>query len=102
MKRYLLAVLAVAGLAVAVLFLPGTGPVAAKSQKPTAVFDSQGRLELPTGFRRWAFLGAPLTPNGLNGGNASFPEFHNVYVEEKNLDDYLKTGSFPEGTVLIK
>jgi hypothetical protein len=25
-----------------------------------------------------------------------------VYIEEKNVDAYLKTGSFPEGTVIVK
>ena len=46
--------------------------------------------------------GVPLTPNGLNNGKAGFPEYHHVYVEERNLDVYLKTGSFPEGTVIVK
>jgi hypothetical protein len=59
-------------------------------------------LPLPTGFRKWVFVGAPLTPNGLNNGKAGFPEYHNVYVEAKNVDVYLKTGSFPEGTVIVK
>lgn len=68
----------------------------------TAQFTSDGKLKLPVGFRKWVFLGAPLTPNALNGGEASFPEFHHVYVEEKNLDAYLKNGAFPEGTILIK
>jgi hypothetical protein len=43
-----------------------------------------------------------LTPNALNNGKANFPEYHHVYVEQKNLDAYLKTGAFPEGTVLVK
>ena len=65
-------------------------------------YTPDGKLKLPVGFRRWVFLGAPLTPNALNDGEANFPEFHHVYVEEKNLDVYLKTGTFPEGTILIK
>jgi len=48
------------------------------------------------------FVGAPLTPNGLNDGKAGFPEYHHVYVEQKNVDAYLKTGEFPEGTVIVK
>jgi hypothetical protein len=72
------------------------------SSSTTAQFTADGKFKLPVGFRRWVFLGAPLTPNALNDGEANFPEFHHVYVEEKNLDVYLKTGSFPEGTVLIK
>ena len=102
MKRSLLAscVMLLAIAATVVLF--ETKPISAKASPSTAVFDSQGRLTLPTGFRRWVSMGVSLTPNGLNRGEAPFPEFHQVYVEERNLDGYLKTGSFPEGTVLVK
>lgn len=75
---------------------------AAAQIAPPTVFDSQGRLKLPTDYRKWVFVGAPLTPNALNGGDAAFPEYHHVYIEEKNVDAFLKTGSFPEGTVIIK
>ena len=27
----------------------------------------------------------PITPNSLNGGEVPFPEFHDVYIERKNL-----------------
>ena len=76
--------------------------VAADAPQATAVFDADGKLKLPVGYRHWAFVGAPLTPNALNNGKANFPEYHHVYVEHKNLDAYLKTGSFPEGTVFVK
>ena len=65
-------------------------------------FTADGKLILPVGYRKWVFIGAPLTPNGLNNGKAGFPEYHNVYVEDKNLIAYQKTGSFPEGTVIVK
>lgn len=88
------------------LYELNTKPVAAAQQdaQSSAVFDAQGKLKLPDPhvFRRWVFVGAPLTPNGLNGGHANFPEFHHVYIEEKNVDAYLKTGSFPEGTIIVK
>src|SRR5215469_16918834 len=77
-------------------------PVAADSLQTTAVFDSDGKMKLPVGYRRWVFIGAPLTPNALNNGKANFPEYHHVYVEQKNIDAYLKTGAFPEGTVIVK
>ena len=102
MRRYLLTMIVGVGLVAATVFLLSTKPVAAQTQRSTAVFDSDGKLPLPTGFRKWVFVGAPLTPNGLNNGKAGFPEYHNVYVEAKNVDVYLKTGSFPEGTVIVK
>ena len=102
MRNFLLVVILAVGV-VAVSSLPrNTSSVAADIQHSTAVFASDGKLKLPTGYRRWVFVGAPLTPNGLNNGKAGFPEYHHVYVEEKNLDVYLKTGSFPEGTVIVK
>ena len=102
MRNFLLVVILAVGV-VAVSSLPrNTSSVAADTQHSTAVFGSDGKLKLPTGYRRWVFVGAPLTPNGLNNGKAGFPEYHHVYVKEKNLDVYLKTGSFPEGTVIVK
>jgi hypothetical protein len=102
MRNFLLVVILAVGVVTASSFPRNTGSVAADTQHSTAVFDSDGKLKLPTGYRRWIFVGAPLTPNGLNNGKAGFPEYHHVYVAEKNLDVYLKTGSFPEGTVIVK
>jgi hypothetical protein len=102
MQKYLTAIVAGVGLIAASWLLFNIAPLAAQTQQSAAVFDSNGNLQLPTGFRKWVFVGAPLTPNGLNNGKAGFPEYHHVYVEQKNVDAYLKTGSFPEGTVIIK
>src|SRR5215467_2810656 len=103
MKKYGLVLIAGIGVVTAASsFLVYATTVVPKTEQSTAVFDSQGRLKLPAGFREWVFVGAPLTPNGLNNGKANFPEYHNVYIEKKNVDAYLKTGSFPEGTVIVK
>jgi cytochrome P460 len=102
MRNFLLLVILAVGVVAASALPRHTSSVAADTRNSTAVFDSDGKLKLPTGYRRWVFLGAPLTPNGLNNGKAGFPEYHHVYVEEQNLDVYLKTGSFPEGTVIVK
>lgn len=71
-------------------------------EKRGPVFTKDGDLVLPTGFRSWIFIGGPITPNGLNDGNAPFPEFHSVYIEKENLRYYQKNGKFPEGTVMVK
>src|SRR6201984_1870568 len=103
MQKHLFPVIVGLGLAASSVYLLAAKPVAAaQAEQSSAVFDADGKLELPTGFRTWVFVGAPLTPNALNNGKANFPEYHHVYVEEKNLDVYLKTGVFPEGTVLVK
>ena len=61
-----------------------------------------GDLVLPRDFHQWVFLGAPLTPNGLNGGQAGFPEYHNVYVHPEVFRIYRETGDWPEGTIMLK
>ena len=102
MRKVLLVVILVSGVIAASSLLTYSRGVAAAASESTAVFNADGKLQLPVGYRHWVFIGAPLTPNGLNNGKAGFPEYHHVYVEEKNLDVYLKTGSFPEGTVIVK
>ena len=67
-----------------------------------AGFTDQGDAVRPEGYRRWVFVGSPLTPNALNGGEAPFPEFHNVYVEPTAFDHYAATGTWPEGTQIAK
>jgi hypothetical protein len=65
-------------------------------------YTAAGDLILPKHFETWVFLGSPFTPNTLNGGEANFPEFHNVYIEPVSYAMYKKTGKFPEGTILFK
>jgi hypothetical protein len=59
-------------------------------------------LERPTGFREWIYVGTPLTPNDMNDGKASFPEFHSVYIDPESWKHWKKTGKFRDGTILIK
>jgi len=73
-------------------------PAAAQDVK----FDSSGALTQPTGYREWVYVGTPVTPNDMNGGEAPFPEFHNVYINPTAWAHYKRTGNFPDGTVLVK
>ena len=56
-------------------------PGDAEPERYLPEYTSDGDLKLPKNWRRWVFVGAPLTPNALNGGKANFPEYHNVYME---------------------
>ena len=70
--------------------------------KTVVSFNDQGELERPTGYRKWTYVGTPVTPNDMNDGNAPFPEFHAVYMDPAAYNHYEKTGEFPDGTVLVK
>jgi len=67
-----------------------------------AKYTESGDLILPENFHEWVYVGSPLTPNALNGGQANFPEFHNVYIEPCSYEVYKKTNVFPEGTIFFK
>ena len=72
------------------------------SDFPKPTFNSKGELRRPEGYRKWVYIGTPLTPNELNPPEAPFPEFHSTYIHPEDFDHYEKTGEFPEGTILIK
>src|SRR5262245_17989397 len=91
-KKYLdVALLAVASLATSLASLgckPPENPTPQSAAVPhsaavlhsaavpqsAVVFTPAGELRLPepATFRRWMFVGSPLTPNGLNNGPAMF------------------------------
>src|SRR5215470_17056333 len=57
------------------------------------LYTASGELKLPENsiWREWVFVGEPLTPNALNGGQAGFPEYHNVYIEPGSYEIFKKT-----------
>ena len=82
--------------------MKGMQPMAAhKSLGEGAQLNAENETTIPDGFRYWPFIGAPLTPHGLNNGAAGFPEFHHVYIEPEAFRAYIATGEFPEGTTIV-
>ncbi len=69
---------------------------------PLVEFTPDGKLKKPVGYRKWVYIGTPLTPNDLNDGEAPFPEFHAVYIDPESFSHYEKTGEFRDGTVMVK
>ena len=65
-------------------------------------YASDGSAIRPTDWEEWIFVGSPLTPDELNGGNATFKEFHSVYIEPTAFAHFKATGEFPNGTQLAK
>lgn len=81
---------------------PVTAGNAAAEPASYAAFNEKDALLRPVGYREWIFIGAPLTPNDMNDGNAAFPEFHNVYIDPVSWSHWKKTGNFTDGTLIIK
>jgi hypothetical protein len=66
------------------------------------VWTANNELQQPVGYRQWIYLGSPVTPEGLNDNKAGFPEFHNVYIPRQVLEQFKKTGEYPEGSIFVK
>src|SRR5262245_14288398 len=80
-------------------------PRAAAEDKAKAArveFTADGKLKQPVGYRKWVYVGEVITPNDMNDGEASFPEFHSVYMDPESFAEYEKTGKYRDGTVLVK
>ena len=96
----------ISAVALSMVFVYAITPVTAKDATPAvknyAVFNENGELQRPAGYREWIYIGSPLTPNDMNDDKAAFPEFHNVYIDPGSYNHWKKTGEFRENTVIIK
>jgi hypothetical protein len=83
---------------------------AARSSGPE--YDEKGNLKRPTDFRTWVFVGANLglayhkdlpdtAPRKQDVARKKPGEFHNVYIRPESYEHYVKTGKFPDLTVLV-
>ncbi len=102
MTRALVAVFAVA--TVAAVISQSLATEAAHQPRYVPQYTKSGELILPKNdiWREWVFVGSPLTPNALNSNKASFPEYHNVYIQPWAYEVYEKTNKFPDGTIMFK
>lgn len=73
-----------------------------KPEMPVAQFTAKGDLIFPTDYRTWTFLtsGHGMSYNAQANAAADQP-FDNVFVDPAAYADFLKTGHWPEGTMLV-
>ena len=64
-------------------------------------FNGKNELFRPEGYRRWVFVGSSLAMTYREEGDGGARSFHNVYIHPKAMDEFEKTGKFPENTILI-
>jgi hypothetical protein len=65
-------------------------------------YDGAGNVVRPEGYRKWVFVGTSLGLRYMSdGGTDQGPgSFHNIYIQPEAYDEFLKTGAFPEKTIL--
>ena len=68
------------------------------------VYDRDGAMLRPEGYRHWVFVGATLGLRYPDDGEPAADEgpgtFHNVYLQPEAYAYYMENGVFPEKTIL--
>ena len=86
----------------------GTMPAPALAAGPAnnagaPVFTADGRLMPPRGYYHWVFLTSDLGMSyNEKGSNSDHPPFSNVFASPAAYRVFLKTGTWPNHTVLVK
>ena len=85
-----------------VLYVAGTAAQDSANPLKSAAVEAKPILQVPSADHRreWIELGTYVVLAGEPAEGAK--KMHIVYTEWKNLEAYLKLGSFPDGTVLVK
>lgn len=73
-----------------------------------SLVDESGNISLPDNMRRdWAFLGtwsiaAEDVETSSEASKHGAAGLHNVYTQRETIDQFRKTGEFPDGAVVVK
>lgn len=109
MKRCLLARFSPGWLVLAVLVTNAEAPgsVAVAVEWATAAdggpaYTPDGRLKLPENYREWVFLSSGLDMSYLDRDDmAGHSMFDNVFAEPAAYREFVRTGTWPDGTSLL-
>lgn len=103
-RSYVFASLAIVAI-VSVSLLAQMRDRVSEANVSAAVFDGRDILLRPEGYREWVFVGNSTGINHTGSYHiASRPtpeSFRNVYINRSSYREYVKTGKFPEGTVMV-
>jgi hypothetical protein len=65
-------------------------------------FESDGKLRFPTDYREWIFLSSGLDMSySERSGAADHSMFDNVFAEPTAYREFVRTGKWPDGTLLL-
>lgn len=97
MRRLLLGGLGL-GLVTAVIAASDTQ----SSNEFSSPVDATGNITVPKDYRQWAFLGSWYVVAKGAGDTSGVAGFHTVYTQPSTVEHFRKTGTFPDGAVLVK
>jgi len=75
-------------------------PPVAHAHNPT--YTAEGRLVFPADYREWVFLTSGLDMSYTEGMQMPHHMLDNVFVDPAAYKSFLATGTWPDGTMLVK
>ena len=94
----------VIGLSFIVLLGSGLRPGSAQNSAPTGEtphYTQDGKMEFPSGYREWIYLTSGLDMSYRKNMNMNHSMFDNVFVNPAAYQEFLKTGTWPDKTMLV-
>ena len=87
---------------IAVALLAAAVASHAETERPAPAYAADGSLEPPKDYRSWVFLSSGVDMSYLQRpGMAGMSMFDNVFVNPAAYAAFLKTGTWPDKTVLV-
>ena len=100
-RSYALAAFGVFGI-VSVSMLAQMRNTALENKQSVALFEGRQTLLRPDGYRDWIFIGGSegSRRSGADASASTTPT-RKVYINPSSYREYVKTGKFPEGTLMV-
>jgi hypothetical protein len=67
----------------------------------SAAFTADGKLKYPENYREWIFLSSGIDMSYGNRFGAMHSMFDNVFAEPSAYREFMRTGTWPDGTQLV-
>jgi hypothetical protein len=74
---------------------------AAAAPKGPAQFTADGKLVFPKDYRSWVYLSTGLDMSYRDTAPGTAHAFDSVFVNREAYEGYMKTGTWPDGTVMV-
>lgn len=87
-----------------VLLCSGVRPSSAQNSSATSEtpsYTQDGKLEFPANYRRWVYLSSGIDMSYRKNMMMDHSMFDNVFVNPAAYDEFLKTGTWPDKTMLV-
>ena len=87
--------------ALALAAASAAGLAVAAPPKTAAQYTADGKFIFPTDYRTWVYLSTGVDMSYRDTAPGTAHAFDSVFVDRPSYDAYMKTGTWPNGTVMV-